>query len=351
MTRNTKLLFAFTICLSIIPLFPVVVLFYHNQIGLSFHQFMIGEIIFSAIVVLMEVPSGWISDIWKRKYVLALGAALSGAGYVALALAGSFWDAVAGQALIGFGVSFVSGTIGALLYDDLLHHGKEEDFRRLEGKRHGTGLYVVGISSVAGGFLYVFDPYLPVWICALANFLCVPVALIMDEPPRVKKVVEGHPLKDMAQVVLFSIRDNKELAALILFVAILYGGTQAGMWMQQPYYIALNIPEEWFGVFAAVGFLIGGTGGYFGHLLERWFRPVHILTGLWLIVIAFWALSGAALWYHGLALMMISTAAFGIGWPVVQDAANKRIDSSRRATVLSSASTPAAERRFFQLYP
>ncbi len=35
---------------------------------------------------------------------------------------------------------------------------------------------------------------------------------------------------------------------------------------------------------------------------------------------------------------MISNAAWGIGFPVMQDALNRRVDSARRATILSVAS-------------
>lgn len=336
--KNIRLLNFYAICLSFLPFFPVVVPYYQNQIGVSFQGFLIAEAIFAAVVVAMEVPSGWLADVWKRKHTLALAGGVTFCGFAVLGLAESFWIAVLGEMIIGVGVSLASGTSSALLYDTLLEHGGEENYRKYEGKRHGYGFYAIGISSVAGGFLYEIDPYLPVWISAATYALCIPIALMMEEPARHKEEIKRNPFHDIAQVMGYALRHNKEIAALIFFVAILYGSTQAGMWMQQPYYMELEIPEMWFGVIISVGFLIGGIGSQLGHFLERFMRPVSILAMLWMIAVMCWALSGAFLWYHALFLLLISNAAWGIGFPVMQDAINKRVDSSRRATILSVAS-------------
>ena len=59
--RNIRLIYTHGILTSMLFLLPVVVPYY-NSIGLSFRDFLIGEAVFSAVVLLAEVPSGWISD-------------------------------------------------------------------------------------------------------------------------------------------------------------------------------------------------------------------------------------------------------------------------------------------------
>ena len=336
--KNVALLNYYNFLMGFLPVIAVIVPFYSNQIGLTFQEFLIGEAIFAAIVVGMEIPSGWISDIWKRKQALIIAAIIETIGMVMIGFADSFWTAVFGQALMGVGVSLTSGTTTALLYDTLLEEGRVEEFRKREGKRAGIGLYSVGIASLIGGFLYEIDPYLPVWISAATYAMCVPIAMMMDEPGRHKETVKKNPFYDMVQVMKYALRTNRKIAALIFFTAILYGSTQTGMWMQQPYYIALEIPEMWFGVFASLGFLVGGAGSHLGHFLEKYMRPVKILACLWLCAAMCWMASGGVLGYHALVLLMISNAAWGIGFPVMQDALNRRVDSARRATILSVAS-------------
>ncbi len=300
--KNIALLNYYNILMGFLPVIAVIVPFYSHQIGLTFQEFLIGEAIFAAIVVGMEIPSGWISDIWKRKQALIIAAVIETIGMVVIGFADGFWMAVCGQALMGIGVSLTSGTTSALLYDTLLEDGREEEFRKREGKRASMGLYSIGIASLTGGFLYEIDPYLPVWISAATYAMCVPIAMMMSEPGRHKETVKKNPFYDMVQVIKYALRTNREIAALIFFTAIFYGSTQMGMWMQQPYYIALEIPEMWFGVFASLGFLVGAVGSHLGHFLENYMRPVKILACLWLVAAMCWMASGGILGYHALIL-------------------------------------------------
>lgn len=337
-TRNARLLMGYTFAQCSLPLIAIAVPFYQNQIGLTFQQFLMIEAIFAATLVVMEVPSGWISDLWTRKMTLAVGALLTSSGFFLLSTVDSLYEAIFCEIMVGMGVSLASGTVTALLYDDLLEHGRVSEFRRLEGKRHGFGFYVLAVSSLAGGLLYELNPYLPVLVSAAGYLIGVPCALLIKEPPRVKKAVERNPFYDAVQVMKYALRGHPEVAAIIFFVAILFGGTLAGQWTQQPYYMAMGLPEAWFGVFVATAYLIGGLGGQLGHLLEKRLRPMHILIGLWWVAILCWCISAAFMWYHAFFLLMISNIAYGVGAPVMQDALNKRVDSARRATVLSVAS-------------
>ena len=60
--------------------------------------------------VAMQIPAGLMADRWGPRRVLAMGAAIAGAGTLMFALAGSYGVAVAGRLLIGasVGVAFVS---------------------------------------------------------------------------------------------------------------------------------------------------------------------------------------------------------------------------------------------------
>ena len=73
MNRNIRLIYTHSIFTQMLFLLPVVVPYYHS-IGLSFRDFLLGEAFFSAVVLLAEVPSGWVSDVWKRRTTLMCGA-------------------------------------------------------------------------------------------------------------------------------------------------------------------------------------------------------------------------------------------------------------------------------------
>src|SRR5690606_15976657 len=81
MERNIRILEALVGMRGMVFILPVMIPFYRDQMGLGFSDFMIAESVFAATIVLCEVPTGWISDIWRRKNTLMLGMAFITAGF------------------------------------------------------------------------------------------------------------------------------------------------------------------------------------------------------------------------------------------------------------------------------
>ncbi len=336
--RNQPLILLFTAGMNMIFVLPVLIPYYQEVIGLGFTEFMLGEAAFSLVVIVMEVPSGWLSDVWRRKAVLALGSVAYLSGFTFFMLANSFLTATLAQAWLGVGVSLVSGTINAVLYDTLLAQGQEGEYRRLEGRRHGVALYTVGLSALAGGFLYTVHPKLPLALSIVAGGLCLVSALALVEPPRLKAPVRRSPLHDMRLTLRFALGGQREIAGVIVIGALLFAVSKCFLWAQQAYYIALGLPEQWFGPLVALGFLLGGLAGQWGHRLgDRLSHRTVLALILGLEVLAC-AGAGVALGWHGAPLLLTGSLVWGFGWPHVQDYINRRVDSARRATVLSAAS-------------
>ena len=343
--RNQALLTAHNGLHALLFVMPVLVLYYRDVIGLGFREFLIGEVLFSSIIVAMEVPSGWLSDIGKRKLVLMAGSVCEIVGFALLLNASSFAETLVAQGSLGIGVSLVSGTNTALLYDTLLQYRQQKHFRRMEGLRHGMGLYVIGLASLAGGFLYTIDPRLPLLLTIGAYGVAAIAACLTVEPARLKQPVRRNPLVDMAATIRFALRGHPEIALLILFCGVLFGTTQAGVWIQQPYYIARDVPEHAFGMLACVGFLMAGIASHFGHALEKRI-PRMAAFCLILYGVAFsYLLSGLAPGFWGVGLLFLSSIAYGFGMPLIQDVINARVESSRRASIVSTANL--AGRLFF----
>ncbi len=337
--KNVRLLELYTICTNMIFIVPVVVPYYRDVIGLSFQDFLIGEAVFAAVVMALEVPSGWLSDVWKRKHVLLLAMLTWFAGFAVLLFADSLFLAVTAQGILGISLSLTSGTNTALLYDSLLAEGREHDYTRLEGRRLGIGFYAVAAAGILGGFLYEVDPRLPVVLTMTACLPGAACALLMGEPERHRSAIRSHPLADMAGTVRYALHGHAEIGFIILFAAVLLSATKLIMWTQQPYYMALGVPESAFGMLMAVGWLLAGASSHSAHFLND---KVSNLKALTLAVIAAVGIClGAAIGpgYHGIVLLMLGgSCLFGLTAPRVDNAINKRVGSERRATILSTSS-------------
>lgn len=244
--------------------------------------------------------------------------------------ADSFADAALANCLMGIGISLFSGADAALLYDALQQHGRENRYRVIEGRRHGFGLYAVALSSLAGAWLFTVNPDLAVLAMAGAYLGTACLALFLQEPERRRHVARGSGWRAL-------LTGNRVVVMAIITTAVLFSATSVAMWTQQPYYLALGIEVKWFGLLLALGFGIGGLGGQFGHLLDRWLGALPALAAIWAVLVL--AFIGAGLWpgWGGVGMLLLGPAAWGAGWPQMQTIINQRVGSARRATVLSVA--------------
>lgn len=327
---------AYQFCVGTIFILPVIIPYYNDHLGLTFRQFMIGEAVFAAVIIAMEIPSGWMSDIWSRKYTLMIGCATAIAGYTGMLLASGVYSAVFAQAVLGIGVACNSGTITAILYDSLKAKGKEHLYQRLEGKRHGIGLYAVAIGSIAGGVLYQIDGRLPLILDVITLVCAFTIAGLLVEPHREKRAAGHHPIKDMWITIRYAIHGHKEIAGIIIVSTVLFCTTKMVMWTQQPYMQLIDIPTAWFGYIIAGGFLFGGAVGQFGHRLNHALSNRYMLALLVCAVVLL--MGGAILLPCPPSVIMVLTVSgiWGFGFPFVQNAINKHADPARRATILST---------------
>ncbi|MDE2290874.1 MAG: MFS transporter, partial [Elusimicrobia bacterium] len=164
-------------------LMPVIVPFYRSK-GLSMTQVYELQSIFAVGMLVFEVPTGYIADMWGRRTALVLGSALHALGFLIYGLAGGFADLAAAEVVLAVGVSLFSGTDVALLYDSL---AALED-RRAPIKLLGRLVYYrqmgEACGALVGGALVLVSMRCAVWANAAAA--CVPllIAFTAVEPPR-----------------------------------------------------------------------------------------------------------------------------------------------------------------------
>ncbi len=337
--RNLRLIDAYTFGTNMIFVLPVLVPYYHDRIGVDFHGFMVGEAAFAAAAILCDVPAGWLADMWQRRHVEALGIFTELAGFAILLFAHSFAAAVTAQAVIGVGISFCTGTNTAILYDSLLSVDRQREYRRREGRRLAMGFFTMAIAGIIGGFLYPLDHRLPLVLTIAAFAVAGVAALLLDEPLRRKPPRARHPLKDIFATIKYALHDHAEIGFAIMSAAALFSATKIVMWTQQPYFMLLHVPESWYGVLMAVGFLLGGAASHASHLLDGKIGAPRALALIWCAAIL--VCLGAA-WrpgWHGIALLMLGgTCIFGMASPRINEVINDHVDSARRATVLSTQS-------------
>lgn len=335
--NNIRLLYLFTILMNAVLVLPVILPYYRDEMGLTFHDFLIGESVFAVMLILFDVPTGYLADRWGRRKTLMAGAAMSCISYGCLMMATGFWSAVLSQGMIAIAVALTSGANSAFLYDTLLSQGREGEYRKREGFRFALQLYSCATACIIGGYLYTLDHHLPLMVEISLQFLAIGVAFFFVEPPRHQPVTEKHPLRDIRDTLVYVLHGHKEIAGIVLLMIIVFSTTKICMWGIQAYADDLKIPEIYNGWILSGVMLAGAVSGHFGHKILPNLRGQQALQGLIFMLVAILLVAGLSMSYVGIIALGLEAFVFGFGMPRAQETINNLVDSSRRATVLSTA--------------
>jgi predicted MFS family arabinose efflux permease len=142
------------------------------------------EAIYYASYVILEVPSGYLSDRVGRRLTLLVATAAGAAGYLLFALGASFAAFALGQVCLAVFWSFRSGTDASLHYDSLVALGRAHEYAQREALAQRGAFAASAAALLLGGALGAFS-LRAAYVATFAASL-VPIALVaaMHEPPR-----------------------------------------------------------------------------------------------------------------------------------------------------------------------
>lgn len=235
------------------------------------------------------------------------------------------------------GIACVSGANSALLYDTLLSQGREAEYRKREGFRFALQLYTCALASIAGGYLYTIDHYFPIILEIVMMVTAGLVAFFFVEPPRHKVIAEHHPLRDIKDTLVYVLHGHREIAGIVLLMVIVFSTTKICMWGIQAYAEALHYPETYNGWIISAVMLCGGISGHIGHKILPNLRGQQALQGLIVMLVIVLLIAGFSMSFVGIIALGLEAFVYGFGMPRAQETINNLVDSSRRATVLSTA--------------
>jgi hypothetical protein len=317
---------------------PVAVPFFQSK-GLSMQEVFSLQALFGLVVVLAEVPSGYLADLLGRKKTLIAGAVFAGIGQSFLLVAEGFWTLAIFELCLGISLSLISGADLALLYDTELALGRSEDEQRqVVGKLYGARTFSEAIAGVVCTVVLVyFSMNELVVLQAIIGWIPLLLVLRIVEPPGERIVGDGHA-DNMARILGYLWSHSSVLRLVFLGLAIWSLTTFYAVWLLQKLWELQGIELAHFGWLWGALTLIAALAGRWAHRLEDLVGPRALLV---LIGLA------PAVGYIGLSvfgviggLLAASTFFFarGFGLVVLRDALNRRIPSEFRATANSLAS-------------
>jgi MFS family permease len=311
---------------------PVVVLFYQEN-GMNMQQIFMLKSIYSLGIVVMEIPSGYLADVWGRKKTLLTGAVLGSAGFALYSFSYGFWAFAAAELVLGIGYSFISGADAAMLYDTLKTSKKEGEYIKQEGRITSAGNFSEAFAGICGGLLATISLRMPFYFQFVIASVAVPAAFFLKEPRvHAKELAVGFrsTMQTVKQTFL-----HVELRSALLVSSFTGTASLTFAWFAQPYFQKAGLPVALFGLAWTLLNLSAGVSAFWSYKAERRLGQKNsllmIITGLSLgYILAAWKICLA-----GIAILFFFYMMRGVAHPILKDYINRHTSSEVRATILS----------------
>ncbi len=205
-----------------------ILMLYCLSLGLDIIEFGLVQTVYSVSRFIFEIPSGMISDVFKRERVLSLAAFLSGAVYLALFLMdGRQTDGMLYILLVLFSVdafasTLISGTDQALIYEILPQEQREKRYARYLSYIQIAALISLSLSTMSGGLIADLGMQLTFVSQALCLFLGSIIINFVKVPDKtVEKEDKRNRMTDVIRSAIKIVRSKRDLLLLILFFAVI----------------------------------------------------------------------------------------------------------------------------------
>lgn len=315
-------------------LFMPVIYLYFTENGLSMKEIMLLQAIFSISVAILEVPSGYLSDVMGRKKTLIISSLIGLAGFCIFAFANGFVTFAIAELLLGISASLASGTDSALLYDSLAAMGKEKEYLNHEGRIGASGNFAEGIAALIGGQLAFYGLRYPYYGQVFIAFVGVIVAFTLIEPQRAKSLAKAS-WKEIGEVVSWTFKEQKILRSYIFLYSVIGFTTLTTAWFAQPYFKFLDMPLAWYGyIWAALQFTVGIFSWFVEPILRSFSRQFLAIAFVGVLVASLLALGNInALW--GISFVFVIYIVRGLAAPFFKSIIIDLAHPSFKATILS----------------
>ena len=316
---------------------PVAVPFFESR-GLSMRDVFTLQALFAFVVLVMEIPSGYVADLLGRKQTLVVGAAFLAAGHSMLLFANGFAGLALFESLLAIGSSLVSGTDLALIYDsELALRRNPAHQQRVVARLYAMHTAGEAVAGVVASVLLLWSLDATVYAQVLVGWLPLLISLTLDEPPG-ERLAKGDHVANLLAIGRHLIKNGAVLRLTFVALAVWSLTTFFAVWLLQKLWQSQGIELKHFGYLWAGYMLIAALSGQLAEPLERRIGSTGLLVVVGALpVLGYIGLAELAP-FGGLVAALTFFVARGLGLVVLRDAFNRRVPSRFRATANSLTS-------------
>lgn len=315
---------------------------YYNFKGLNFLEISLLQSIGSVIVIILEIPLGWISDRYGHSTVLKISALTKVLGVLSLIVFDTFYLLIISEIFLAIATAAQSGSDTALLYESLIEIGKEKEYTDILARVRGRQSLIRILSRIIAPLTFMCFAELP-FIISLLIYLIInmltlgymtPSKEVQSDKIQSDKIQSNGVKKRLLNVII----TNKAFIAYSMLSAFVLVSVSNYSQYISPFLVERGLNIKWLGIVMAAASL----GDYLGTKLVKVSKKMdrtRTLVLLAMVIFCFVVLGGANETILGGAF-----AYFGINIAyspfivLLKESINSVIDNKYRATFLSVSS-------------
>jgi MFS family permease len=243
----------------------------------------LNAVVFVAIALTLDIPTGALADKWGRKTMLMAGLASLFCSSLAYGLSHSPNTYIIGTVLFALALATINGAIQALTYDTLKELDDHKSYSKIYGKLQAALAVGAGLALLSSGFLaHHFGFRFNFRLALISSAIALIISLLLTEPTQHKFGKNKASLKTAVKLSFATIRAS----SLLIATAVLLLTVRTFQWMSDSYsqlvFSKFGIALSWIGVlsFLAVG------GGAIGRLVAHRYHG-HIRRVVFIMITLF----------------------------------------------------------------
>lgn len=270
--------------------YSIIFLFFTETKGINAADVLLAESFYPIFKMLFLIPATIMIESLGKRNSLIIGNFFVCIAILTYIAANSIIAIIIGELLAAIGFIIKGVCESNILYDSLEKDEKRGiKFAKIEGKGISYYYWIDGITSVASGFLFVINGYIPMILCLLASMLSTGLAVKfrnIDEEANSRKLNRKKVYRECRNLFrsfkLFS--RSPRLKNLIIFGALLSAIFLSVTMLRSSIMQDIGVPEKYFGIIFAVLEIISAISAKNENRFHKKYRN-RTLTALALPVI------------------------------------------------------------------
>lgn len=236
---------------------------------------------YSAVVPILEVPSGILADRWSRTGLLMLSIVALFVGTAICGLSHGVATYIAGASLLGVYFALNSGTVESMVYDTVIEeNGGSESFERWLGRVRAAESIALVVSALGGGLLAAHTTTRFTYFATLPLVAGAIVALLSFREPQLHKASEHVSIRQHVVLALSAITRSRHVAHVALASALITMLASAIYEFGPLWLVAMDAPMTLYGPYSAAVFGMVAVGGLATGVLSRSPRAAMIAAAV-----------------------------------------------------------------------